>query len=214
MPRGHGPHRTGFNDLSGFVFGAWEVIERAANKGTRTAWTCQCACGVVSAVAAVHLIGGKSASCGCSKKKSGRDHPNYRHGGSGSRLYQTWASMIQRCTNPHHKSFDRYGGRGVTICQEWRDSFEAFAVHVGEPPSMDHSIDRIENSRGYEPGNVRWATPTTQSRNRRGRHMVTVGGESMPLSAAVERFGNGLKYSTVHARLKVGRSIDEALRNE
>lgn len=212
MARGHGTHVTGFKDLSGRTFGLWSVVSRAPNKGSRTAWICRCACGSISSVASVHLMQGKSSSCGCSKAKAGAASPNYRHGGSSSRLYQIWAGMIQRCTNPRHKSFPDYGARGIAVCAEWREDFGAFAAHVGEPPK-GCSIDRIDNGRGYEPGNVKWALPIAQSRNRRGRHVVVIRGQSMPLAEAVEKYGNGTKYSTAHNRLKRGQTIEEALRN-
>lgn len=167
MSRGHGTHKTGFRDLSGQQFGLWLVLERAPNKGTRTAWTCRCACGAVVAVTAVHLTQGASRSCGCVKSKTGPGAPRYIHGQSETWLYLRWAAMVQRCTNPNSKSFVNYGGRGITVCAEWRESFAAFAASVGQPPAPGLSIDRIDNDRGYEPGNVRWATVTEQARNRR-----------------------------------------------
>lgn len=86
------------------------------------------------------------------------------HGMTRSREHNCWAGMVQRCTNPRHPAYDRYGGAGIDICAEWRMSFAAFYAHVGPRPAGT-SIDRIDNNRGYEPGNVRWATPLEQSHN-------------------------------------------------
>lgn len=89
--------------------------------------------------------------------------------------YIAWQNMIARCENPNHAAFDNYGGRGIHVCVAWRESFEAFFAHVGTKPSCAHSIDRIDNDRGYEPGNVRWATKSEQAKNRRARPRTTLG---------------------------------------
>lgn len=81
--------------------------------------------------------------------------------------YHSWAHMIQRCTNPKNKAWKNYGGRGITVCDAWRKAFAAFFAYVGCKPSPEHSIERIDNDRGYEPGNVKWATRSEQSLNRR-----------------------------------------------
>jgi hypothetical protein len=83
--------------------------------------------------------------------------------------HKCWASMKARCLNPSALNFKHYGGRGITVCDEWVDDYEAFLAHVGRRPSSQHSLDRVDNERGYEPGNVRWATKTEQARNRRPR---------------------------------------------
>ena len=89
------------------------------------------------------------------------------HGMSGSREYSSWQSMINRCTNPNYQHYQHYGEKGIAVCEEWRASFEAFYLHIGPRP-VGYTLDRIDPSGNYEPGNVRWADSKEQSRNRRG----------------------------------------------
>jgi hypothetical protein len=100
-------------------------------------------------------------------------HRNTRHGMVGSSEYRAWRAMKQRCHNPDHRAYRNYGARGVRVCAEWLDSFDSFIRHVGMRPPGGYSIDRIDNTRGYEPGNVRWADAKTQNRNRRAFVMVS-----------------------------------------
>ena len=103
---------------------------------------------------------------------------NTTHGLSKTSEYSIWRSMLNRCHYPKYKEARYYSGRGITVCQRWRESFTAFLSDVGFRPSKRHSIDRIENDRGYEPGNVRWATLEEQARNRRNVPKYTVNGEA------------------------------------
>ena len=117
--------------------------------------------------------------------------------------------MIQRCTNPKNDRFASYGGRGITVCERWRRSFDAFATDVGARPSRQHTIDRIDNTKGYEPGNVRWATAIQQQRNMRSNVQVTFRGETLLLVEWAERLK--IKYTTLSLRLFRGWSVERAL---
>lgn len=133
-----------------------------------------------------------------SKGRSGR-HP----------LFNIWKAIIQRCENPKHDAYPLYGGRGVTICDRWRNDFDAFATDVGPRPSRQHTIDRIDNDGNYEPGNTRWATWSQQGRNRRNTVMVEWRGRSISLNDAAELAG--LDHATLAWRLKRGWATERAM---
>jgi hypothetical protein len=125
-------------------------------------------------------------------------------------LYQAWADTIRRCHDPRHWHFDSYGARGIEVCPEWRASFEAFAWHIGPRPSSNHSLDRIDNDRGYEPGNVRWATREEQMSNTRRNRRITFAGRTMTLSQWARELGTSrqrLHYRLVHRRLTVEQAF-------
>lgn len=118
--------------------------------------------------------------------------------------------MISRCYNEKHHHYANYGGRGITVCQRWRDSFAAFLADVGPRPSPQHSLDRYPDNNGnYEPGNVRWATRSEQQRNRRVNHLLTFQGKTQCVIAWAEELG--INPVTIIARLRAGRTIEEAL---
>jgi hypothetical protein len=117
--------------------------------------------------------------------------------------------MIQRCENPNHRSFHRYGGRGIFVCPAWRSSFDLFIRDAGRRPSYAHSLDRIDNDGGYEPGNVRWATRKEQSRNSSVIRWLTLRGETMPLTDWAKRLG--VPGQTITTRLARGWPVERAL---
>ena len=119
--------------------------------------------------------------------------------------------MIQRCTNPKDAGYDLYGGRGINVHPEWKNSFTAFLDHVGRRPTRAHSLDRIDNERGYEPGNVRWATAAEQNRNQRSNIRITFNGETMILTDWAKRIG--IPVNTLYSRIThLGWTLDEALK--
>jgi hypothetical protein len=134
------------------------------------------------------------------------------HGEAGARRspeYRTWLSMLTRCRNPKSDHWPGYGGRGITVCARWNDSYEAFLEDVGRRPSLRHTLDRVDNAGNYEPGNVRWATPREQSRNRRSNRLLEFRGEVATAAEWAERFG--LRRSALFLRLSRGWSLEDAL---
>jgi hypothetical protein len=115
-------------------------------------------------------------------------HPNTTHGLSGSVEYGIWSAIKSRCLNKNHHAYSRYGGRGITVCKQWADSFENFLKDVGRRPSPLHTIERIKNSNGYNPKNIRWATRKEQGRNTRANKLITINGEAKCVSEWCERF--------------------------
>ena len=140
------------------------------------------------------------------------NHP-IKHGhasrGKLSKEYRTWLNMVQRCTNRKIKEYRHYGGRGITVCERWM-IFKNFLEDMGIATSNKHSIDRVDNSKGYEPGNCRWATQQDQMRNMRRNRMITAFGETLPLCAWAEK--SGIESAIIRGRIdKYGWSTERAV---
>ncbi len=185
-------------------YGIWFVTaEKRVRPGKTKAiqYHCHCKCGTQRWVNAADLAHGRSTNCGCVRReKVGRR--NYKHGRTESREYVVWLGIIARCSNPNHKAWGKYGGRGITICAQWRNSFTAFIDDMGPPPSAKHQVDRIDNDGPYEPGNCRWVTNKVNCRNRPGVTMFTIDGITKPLNEWAEVCG--LKPKTVSQRIRRG----------
>lgn len=142
------------------------VSRERNNQRGNSRWLCRCDCGDQIAVGARHLIDGRQVSCGC-WRRTAASRALTTHGKSGTTTWRIWYGMKQRCSNPRGSGWEDYGGRGITVCNRWRDSFENFLADMGERPDAEHSLDRIDPNGNYEPGNVRWATRKVQCANKR-----------------------------------------------
>ena len=191
----------------GTRFGQW-VVERESPKG-RQYYDCVCDCGSTKAVRLHDLINSKSTMCkGCAASVARHNSSSISRGRLGG-THSSWTNMVQRCTNPHAPNYPRYGGRGITVCQMWLDSFEAFVMTVGERPGSDFSIDRIDTNGNYEPGNCRWATVAEQNHNRRDNIHVEIEGVTKTVFEWVTELG--LKKSTIYKRIAKGEDPASAI---
>jgi len=151
-----------------------EFADRIGVRGYVKRWICQCDCGNKTIVRGHNLTSGNTKSCGCEAGKSRQTKWNLRHGhasnGYETKVYVAWMNMRKRCYKTNHAGYERYGGRGITVCERWM-TFENFYEDMGEPPeTTGYSLDRINNNGNYEPGNCKWSTASEQQSNRRYKY--------------------------------------------
>lgn len=202
------PKRT---DLTGLTFGRLTVLGYS-HIDTRgyVCWNCSCECGNTVVVRGKHLTSGTTKSCGCLRSERIRASLQ-KHGLCDTRLHRIWRRMKERCFNPAHSSFHCYGGRGITVCEEWCRDFTTF-YHwaMANGYRDDLTIDRIDVNGNYEPTNCRWATQREQSNNRRTNLFLTYNGKTQTLAEWCRE--TGLGRSTIYRRLyTLGWSIEKAL---
>lgn len=194
-----------FKDFTGKRFGLLFILFFAGKIGRLSRWVCQCDCGNRVVRSTARLTAG-SKSCGCLRKiKHGASC-----GGKVSTEYATWSGIRQRCLNPKNDNFHNYGGRGIKMCDRWRDSFSDFLLDMGAKPSPRHSIERIDNNGDYCKENCRWATHPEQCRNKRINRFIEYNGVRYILSDLAKLLG--IKRRTLAGRVYRGLSIDEIIK--
>lgn len=197
------------NDLTGKKFGRLTVIGVADDGKRKTSYICQCECGNVKKVRADGLTSGNTKSCGCLKRESDKRNvqkvpaqQKYLKTGfkvGGTRLYQIWQGMKARCYNKTNASYEKYGGRGIKLCEEWKQDYIAFHNWAMENGYSDKlTIDRINVNGDYEPNNCRWATNEQQSNNRRSNVNIRIGNATKTLKEWCDIFE--VDYKTISAR--------------
>ena len=205
-------------DLTGQRIGRWVVLGEATDKiDHRETWLCSCDCGTVRNVLAKSLKSGRSKSCGCIAKEKATHRMTQKHlsegadGRAKTRLYSIWIDMKRRCYDSRVLNYEKYGGRGITICKEWNESFDVFrAWALSHGYASGLSIDRIDNNTGYSPENCRWTTAKVQNNNRRNNHRIVFNGADHTLSEWEEL--TGISRATIQKRLtKYGWSVEKTL---
>lgn len=201
-------------DLTGQRFGRLTVLEVSPKRARRELmWVCQCDCGNVVTVRGKCLRKGETKSCGCYNKEVSSKRNKVlatKHGWYGTRLYRIYRRMKDRCTNPNVPMYHHYGGRGITVCDEWMNDPKAFCEWAMANGYEDNlTIDRIDTNGNYEPSNCRWVTNIQQQRNKRNNVTLTYNGETKCITEWAEMYG--IARSKIYQRIRSGWSDPEEI---
>jgi len=197
-----------YKNIVGQKYNRLTVIEFIESIGNKRYWLCRCECGNTSRVETYALTSGKIKSCGCyAREFNGK--AGITHGLSNKTIYNTWKTMLHRCENRTDKRYNNYGGRGITVCEEWHDivKFYNWAVDNGYKEGL--SIDRINGNGNYEPSNCRWATREEQANNLKSNKKYTVNGRT----ESIKTWGkiSGIPECVISSRIRRGWDVEEAV---
>lgn len=197
-------------ELLGQRFGQLTVVALHPHRSasSRALWVCLCDCGNQRITDTSSLKRGSAKSCGCLTLRNLRER-SITHGKTNTRAYHAWFSMRQRCYYRRNKEYHNYGERGIEVCSEWREEFEAFYMDMGDPPD-GMTLDRIDVEGNYNKETCRWATVKEQARNRRNNRLLTLDGEEHCVAEWAEIVG--ISSHTLLKRLDAGWSLDRVLR--
>lgn len=196
-------------DLTNKKFGRLTVLETCGKKRNNMLWLCKCDCGNETKVIGTYLINGNVKSCGCLFKEI-QSKGNPKHNLYNTRIYKIWRGIKDRCYNEKHVAYKRYGGRGIKMCDDWKNDvvkFNEWAINNGYNDNL--TIDRIDNNGDYEPNNCRWATKEEQQNNTRKNKFYEYNGELLTLSQISRKYN--ISDSTLYHRLKKYNSIKIAI---
>lgn len=199
-------------NLIGQKFGRLTVVELDKfNKRSGVYWVCECDCGNINTVRSDSLTSGNTKSCGClaSEQRIINGKSNAKHGMKGSKIYNSWQAIKKRCYNKKYENYNRYGGRGIKVCDEWLNDFVSFynwSIENGY--KEDLTIDRIDNNGNYEPNNCRWVTTKIQNRNTSQNIIITFNNKTQCLTDWAKDLG--MNRAVLNYRIKKGWSIEKA----
>lgn len=203
-------------DLTGQRFG--KLVARSIvgqDKHKNVIWLCDCDCGRTHEVVSRALVSGSVRSCGCMGHGEFRNKRKEKHGCSKERLYRVWGCMLNRCYDPNRNEYPSYGGRGIEVCDEWRNSymeFRSWAYSNGYDPTLpgnECTLDRIDVDGNYEPSNCRWIPMSKQCLNKQDTVWITYRGKRITIPEA-EKI-NGIAQSTIRSRLGRNWSVEDAV---
>lgn len=198
--------------LTGLKFGRLTVIKQDGKLNREIKWLCQCVCGGMVSTIGSNIKRGITKSCGClQRNNAGTYSKTHGEGGQGNTTpeYRSWCHLKNRCQNPNNAAFRFYGGRGITVCESWSNSFESFLKDMGRKPSSKHSIDRIDVNGNYEPSNCRWATQMEQSMNKRNTIQICAFGKTMTTKEWAQE--TGIFARTIRYRINSGWNAEIAV---
>lgn len=210
-------HKKNNADLTGKRFGMLLVLgkDEIRDKTGCIKYICRCDCGNVVSVRSSSLNDGNTSGCGCRLYSTGENQRTFKHGMSRDRLYVIWSDMKDRCNNPNSANYKHYGGRGITICDEWNASdgfitFRDWAISNNYSDKL--TIDRIDNNKGYSPSNCRWVTQKEQTLNTRRNHRIAFNGKTLTVSEWADEFGFNRDsfsgYIRYHSKVKGETEVD------
>lgn len=187
-------------DLTGQRFGKLVAIKACGKKEKKTVWLCKCDCGNEIEVVGTALSSGNTKSCGCITKK---------HGMFGTRIYNVWHTMKERCYVPSQSSYKNYGGRGIKVCDEWKDNFKEFYNWAINGWKKGLTLDRINNDDDYKPDNCRWVDRVEQANNRHTNYLIKYKGEIKTMA----QWSKILKidYSFIQIRMYKNKTMEEVV---
>lgn len=199
-------------DLTGKRFYYLTAIKRVENDSNNMPrWLCRCDCGKEKVIRADKLRGGEIKSCGCKRYElAAQTRPTHKM--SNTPIWHAWHTLRQRCNNPNDKDYKHYGGRGIAVCKEWNESFEAFYRDMGPTYKEGLQIDRINNNGNYEPNNCHWTTVKENINNRRNTVFVTLPNNQKILLSELAKKLN-IPYSRLYMKLKRGCPIELLLKS-